>query len=161
MKAQSIVLLVLFCGLIGCSGGDGKVLVSGTVTWNGTPLDKGKILFLEPGESSEAADIVNGEFQIRTSPGDKKVGITAFKEVPVSGGRPGEVRDHQILPAIYNEQSTLITTIVDGSDALAFKLEGTEVEVPKDAGEFQERPAESDSGRSRDSRSTENRRPGR
>ena len=159
---SSLAVLALAFGLAGCSEGDGKVPISGTVNWNGSPLKKGKITFLQPGQSSESADVVNGEFQVRTSPGDKKVGVTAFREVHVSGGdRHGEIRHHQFLPVKYNEQSTLIVTIADSGESVDFNLEGREVEPSRDADEFQRRP-QTDSGRSsRNSRGSENRRPTR
>lgn len=155
----TLVPLLLSLGMFaGCSSGDGKVDVSGTVKWNGSPLENGKITFLEPGKSSESADIVNGLFKIRSTPGEKKVGITAFRKVQVNDGRDGESKDHQYLPVKYNEQSTLLTTIESGGNPLEFVLDGDEVPTPQELAQFQQRPKDS-GNRSSNNRGSENRRP--
>lgn len=159
---KTVFCLLMLSGLciFGCSRGDGKIPVTGTVTWNGSPLQSGTVTFLAEGKSSESAEVKNGEFRIRTTPGDKKVGVTAYREIAVSGGREGEVRDHQYLPANCNQNSNLQVTVTANGDPVKFDLEGEEIPEPKGFGEFQERP-NTDSGREDSGRGSENRRPER
>jgi hypothetical protein len=67
--------------LAGC--GPATATVSGEVTLDGQPLDKGLIVFA-PAEGSGdpvRADVVNGRYEVRTTPGKKHVQISATKVV--------------------------------------------------------------------------------
>lgn len=156
-----LTLFLSICCLVslsGCSGNDGKVNVTGTVTWNGSPLKSGSISFLAPDESADSADIDNGSFTIRTKPGSKYVGITAYKQISVADERgDAQIRDHQFIPLEYNEQSTVVITIAATNETQKFDLSGEEIPEPQNLDADNRRPATA--GGARKERESENRRP--
>ena len=156
MRYLAILLAV---ATVGCSSGDGKVGVSGTVNWNGAPLENGSITFLEPGVSSESAAVTNGKFTIRTTPGSKNVGVTAYKKISAGDdGRGGAVGiDHQYIPPEFNDNTSLTAEIKDSPDALTFDLEGEAIPDPKPADAQNRRPK--DAGNKGGHRESANRRP--
>ncbi len=122
-------VLVLFSG---CS----KPSASGTVTFNGEPVDNGSIIFsLESdGKVQASAKIIDGKFSIPSGTGlatgknrvelywDKKTG----KKVGTPGDR-GTLIDEtvQVIPSQFNTASTLTEEIKAGSNTFAFDPKGT------------------------------------
>jgi len=119
---------------LGCEAGnpDGRIPLSGSVSWEGTPVEKGYILFVSTsGGKSSGGQIVDGSFELVEKKGvprgKYKVKITANrpsgKKVPDSDF-PDELIDEieQYIPKRYNDQSDL-TLEVDGPlDALSYDL---------------------------------------
>lgn len=79
------------------------VEVKGTITFKGKPIDDGMVRFLptDPQKTSQSASpIIKGEFRVQTSPGEKRVEVTA-----------GKTR----IPKLYEgAKSTLRVEIPDG-----------------------------------------------
>ncbi len=135
------LLLVLLAGLsFGCNS-DGRFAVSGKVTLDGTPVPEGTISFMPTGPtgSSDAAPIKNGEYSARISPGTMIVKIysdrsltpeeiTAYRNNPMtkSSITPPEQVKKQIIPVIYNDQSTLRVDIKENRKNLDFDLNSDE-----------------------------------
>jgi hypothetical protein len=70
--------------------------VSGTVTYNGNPLEEGQITFSVPAFATDGAgpppptvaDIVNGKYTLQAIVGTNRVSITAFrKDIPDDYGK--------------------------------------------------------------------------
>ncbi|QDU74229.1 hypothetical protein Pan97_12340 [Bremerella volcania] len=135
-----LACLLSCCLLIaaaGCSAGngDGTTLVYGTVTFDGSPLESGKVI-LEPvqaGERPYAASIHDGKFQLSATPGKKIVRITATrledpKKLSADMKRSMEVGGAgtvpvQYIPAQYNQNSELTVEIdAAGGNQLAWDL---------------------------------------
>jgi hypothetical protein len=118
MRTASVV-----CGLLvlaGCGdGGPKRLPVSGTVSFDGTPIAKGEILFTAPGQAPDAAPIVDGKFTAQVQPGKKRVEIRASKQVGESD--MGPIMEGYI-PARYNESSELEADITAARQDLEFKL---------------------------------------
>lgn len=124
---SSALLATVVCS--GCSEQRGTV--SGQVTLNGQPLDKGMIVFnsLDPGsQASASADIVNGRYTLETTAGQKQVQITA---PIVTGTRPEyagpgapvvEITEER-LPARYHSASELTFEIKPGKNDKDWPLE--------------------------------------
>lgn len=76
--------LLLALGVIGCGGTADKppafANVSGTVTYNGKPIDKGTITFATDGRPPTVADIVDGKYTGQAMVGKNKVSISAFRK---------------------------------------------------------------------------------
>jgi hypothetical protein len=75
--------LAVAIGLVGCGKNDGApdfANVSGTVTYNSKPLDKGQITFSTDGRPPTAMDVVDGKFAGRAMVGSNKVAVAAFKK---------------------------------------------------------------------------------
>ncbi len=148
MKAV-VCLIGMTLFLVGCGTSSDKVDVTGRVTWNGEPLEKGTISFLEPDKSSDAAVVTNGEFSAKVTPGKKHVGVVSFKDIAVPGGRStDEVINYQFLPLEYNQNSTLTADIESSGKSLTFDLTGKELPGPKGVEADNRRPNQNDnSGR--------------
>ncbi len=77
-----LLYLVVTAGLLvaaGCGGEDNKTKVSGSVTFNGKPVDDGYIVFrAADGKGGEAgAPIAGGKYNLSASPGPKIVLVTS------------------------------------------------------------------------------------
>jgi hypothetical protein len=129
-RALYVVVLSIFLpavlSLTGC-GGDGKIPVSGTVSWNGTPVEKGHIVFtpVDPAVTPEGSSIADGKFAFRATAGEKKVEI--FADRPV--GEPDPVMKLQryapYIPTRFNEKTELSVNVEAGGDnVFPFDLEG-------------------------------------
>lgn len=129
-----ILVAVLAASLAGCDSGQkgGSVTVSGTVKFNGEPVEKGSITFLPADDDGKAssAQITNGSYTIQTDPGAKKVSIMGEREV---GGEAAErlraegrdgVPTEQYLPPEFNSNSKLEYTVEAGGGTKDFELEG-------------------------------------
>jgi|SRR5262245_11506916 len=123
--------------LAGCMGDPlGREAVSGTVIFQGQPLDQGRIHFVPEtkGPTESGATIENGKFQIpRDSglvPGRYKVSVFSYdqkgakvpsEEIP---GDPGNTQFKERIPKKYNAQTTLTAEVKKGeSNTFEFKLD--------------------------------------
>lgn len=102
---------------IGCSG-DGKVPVSGTVTWNGEAVIEGNIIFtaVDPAIGPDASDIIDGRFAFRSTPGEKRVEIFADRAVGKVDAVMNTQRREQYIPTRYNEETELTVNVIAGGD---------------------------------------------
>lgn len=114
--------IVAVCGC-GSSSGPERVPLSGTVTYQGQPVEKGEIRFL-PIEGTTAspsgATINAGKYEVTARGGVPvgkfKVAITAFKTNPKPSaakqkGIMGGADLIQYLPPKYNDESLLSITV--------------------------------------------------
>ena len=127
MTMQRIVfLLSVFSvfAIVGC-GGDGLTDVTGTVTIDGMPLAEGDII-LEAADKNAAPQgttIKNGEFKLRIAPGNKIVRITASEGDGKIDPLMKTEGKRSIIPAEFNEKSTLTAEIKAGVNApLTFEV---------------------------------------
>lgn len=111
----------------GCGEGDGlkREAVSGKVTLNGKPLERGSIQFL-PTQADQAAaawgQIVDGAYSVGAADGpvagEYSVSITsASSETPAAGALPGDdsgPADPNAVPEQYNLKTTLKATVEAG-----------------------------------------------
>ncbi len=101
--------------LTGCSDEGSRELVniSGTVTFDGEPLEEGAIEFHPAAGTTEGAVIENGKYTATISPGTNRVKITASTEHPtrkmpnVEPDKPDVPEMVELIPAQYNENTTL------------------------------------------------------
>ncbi|MCC6419062.1 MAG: hypothetical protein IT429_12580 [Gemmataceae bacterium] len=113
--------------LVGCSKETPKASVRGTVTLDKKPLKDGQIIFATPGKAPEALPIKDGKFEGTVELGERKVEILSYKVAPAvkmeGEAAPTEPNKVNILPARYNTESQLRTTIKEGgSPDLKFNL---------------------------------------
>lgn len=101
--------------------------VSGTVTLDGKPVTQGEIVFRDAAGKTRSygGRITAGKYEFESSPGNKKVEISAMREVPgkMDTSNPGESVPLRVqyIPKNYNAASTL-TAKVSGSDPINFEL---------------------------------------
>ena len=131
-------VLLGFCLLmvLGCSRGAGRQALEGTVTWDGTPLAEGSIIFLPQASTKSptcGGTISQGRFSIAPAGGAAggtfRVEITAVrntgrKVTSFHMGRSIEKDEgEQYIPVRYNSQSELTATVTErGPNRFEFAL---------------------------------------
>jgi len=135
-----ILLGLLFAGyLTGCSSDGAYESVTGTVTFDGNPIEQGTISFESTGDSGEAGRrittvIRNGQYKFDDADGPNtgqhKVFISAFKKLPdASSSSAGKFdKDQELardeaareganyIPEKYNTKSTLTVEVASEPD---------------------------------------------
>jgi hypothetical protein len=125
-KAITLALLWSLACLCGCGpSGPERVVVSGTVTYRGQPIEQGSIRFVPSGSTqgpASGAVIAQGKYDVSAKGGvlvgTHRVEITAVAPRKDPMGRDlaaMEGAGAQYLPAKYNRESTLTATIDSGS----------------------------------------------
>jgi hypothetical protein len=82
-RALGFLLILLLAMAAGCQGGGTKQTyanVSGTVTYNGKPIEKGEITFALEGKPPSTMDIVDGKFNGQAMVGSNRVSVTAKRK---------------------------------------------------------------------------------
>jgi len=137
------LLAVALVQCVGCGGSSGpeRASVSGQVTFDGKPIEKGSIAFIPDGTTvgpTAGAIIENGRYKTQSGGGpvlgSHRVEIVAHrpgKQVEVAGiggagagpSAAGAVQQTEMyIPDQYNTKSTLTVTIKSGGNAQDFKL---------------------------------------
>jgi hypothetical protein len=101
----------LFAGLValaGCDSGPKLYKVTGTVRWQGKPVETGRIsLIAEDGKTAPAsAPIVDGKFELQALPGPKRVEVFNQRVTGFSKEMNQETRTNDI-PREYNSETKL------------------------------------------------------
>ena len=109
--------------LTGCANsGPATYPVTGTVTFDGQPVQAGDITFeSDSGDvSTDAGKIVNGKYECKVKPGRKKVKITASREIPGKStkGAMGETLTErkEYIPENYNSKTELTAEVDEAPD---------------------------------------------
>ena len=117
---------ILLVFAIGCgSGGPTLLQVTGTVTFDGQPIESGEIIFLavDKAVAPDAGRIDDGAYDLLVKAGTKRVEIRASR--PVIGRKPNPMgRVYQnYIPVKYNAQSTLTADVKpDGPNHFDYEL---------------------------------------
>ncbi len=120
-----LFLCLLF--VLGCGGGIQRQEVSGTVTYDGKPVQRGEVSFVpdDPALAPEGGVIEDGKFRFEAVAGKKTVQIRGSRELPP---RPEDGPDagpmyEDYIPARHNTGSTLTVEVKPGEDnTYEFKL---------------------------------------
>lgn len=133
MRARSpLVWTILLLALAACPGCS-KPSVHGQVTYDGQPMDGGRISFIPTGGQgkSATADIVAGKYTIpaNLAPGSGTYKVEIYwkqktgRKVPVPGD-PGSTTDEavEVVPPAYNSSSVLTKEIKGGDNTLDFEV---------------------------------------
>jgi len=112
-----------FIAITGCSPGDNRQALKGTVTWQDSPLPKGVITLYPKGDGSTVGcEVIDGKFSIAESngatPGKYRVEILAFRptgksEFDIDQNKKVSIEE-QFLPKQFNSSSTLEAEVVAG-----------------------------------------------
>lgn len=138
MSRRTIVSLLLSSAgivlILGCNNQE-AASVHGDVTVDGKPLEKGVITFTGPDGKSSKANIENGKYDLRTTPGSNRVQISA----PVATGKRKEYNGpnaplveitEESLPAKYHTKSELTFDVKAGSNTKDWAVEGNKSRKP-------------------------------
>ncbi len=112
-----VLLLAISCWTAtGCGPSDNRQALTGSVSWQGSPLAKGVITLYPKGQGSTVGcEIIDGKFSISASngatPGMYRVEIIAFRptgktEFDIDQNKKVSIEE-QILPKQFNTASTL------------------------------------------------------
>lgn len=135
-------VVALFCTLpwlAGCGGSnldpEGRVKASGAVTFDGSPLEKGTVTFVDDQGNSVAVGVVeHGSFTLSKSaslpgvpPGKYNVSISAWKVAPGSVNEAGDIveKGEPMIPLPYMDHKTSKLTAevpAGGASNLTFAL---------------------------------------
>jgi len=98
-----VLLPLLIAAVVGCEKGEKQSYanVSGTVTFNGQPIDKGQITFALEGRPPSSMDIVDGKFGGQAMVGSNRVSVSAKKK---SGAAPALNKDAENQIKGYQER---------------------------------------------------------
>ncbi|MCC9609006.1 hypothetical protein LOC68_07405 [Blastopirellula sp. JC732] len=131
MRLSLFLLCGLLIGTIGCGGGSSgpkTYAVTGSVTFDGQPVETGRILLrqLEGGGKAFAGDIINGKYKVDAEEGAAKVEVTASRLIPGkfdnSNGTPEPIGE-MYIPAKYNSKSDLKADVTpSGDNEFSFEL---------------------------------------
>lgn len=116
-SASSLLALGIVLALCACGSKVKKIAVTGSASWNGEPIVEYGDIILHPDDNAsmpDAGKIVNGRFQVMTTPGRKKVQIFYAPEKPVPAGVMGQREREQKIPIEYNHETTLIIEVKEG-----------------------------------------------
>ncbi len=127
------VVAGLFVGLLvlGCTKPPAEAVVAGEVLLDNAPLPKGMIRFIPTDGALRPmdAEVVNGKFEARVSPGEWRVEITApkvtrKKKMYDTPDSPEVDEIAELLPVRFNVQSTLTMTVTAGRQEKRFEVQG-------------------------------------
>jgi hypothetical protein len=136
-RRQHFLIWLAFLSCLAAAGcGGNRASVGGTVTYDGQPVDGGRIHFIPQGEPAGRpavhATIEQGKYYLPASEGPEfgthRVEIVWHKKPggkPLGKpGDPGFTTDDlvQTLPAVYNSKSTLSRDVQGGSNTFDFAL---------------------------------------
>ncbi len=133
---QTSVLMILACATLGCGGGsDGRLPATGNVTFDGSPLTEGTVVFAdENGGSAGVGIIKDGKFTLSETgnstgiqPGTYKVSVNSWIVEPGGVDENDEIIDkgESRIPAKYNDPKTSGLTATVTADTQEFNFELT------------------------------------
>ena len=137
LRIQFLVVAFAFATASGCGPtGPERAEVSGTVTFNGQPVEQGAISFFPtPGVigPEAGAEIKDGKYFIprKTGPvvGKNRVELRSFqksgRKIQDPTAPQGTLADEitNIFPAEYASQSTLVREVQSGKNVIEFQIE--------------------------------------
>jgi hypothetical protein len=124
------ILLCSAFAIAGCTKPNTGVPIGGTVSYDGKPIESGRILFVNEKDVSTMFTIQNGKYSGNIMPGEMTVRIWGDKIVKlekpiVLADTPEPITEtfESIIPPKYNTQSTLKQKVSDQTRTLDFSLE--------------------------------------
>lgn len=134
MKPLRTLLLLLLPVLFasGCKSGDGKVDVSGTVTFNGKPVEEGTVQFVHTADTADTVTITNGKYATRIPPGSKKIVVHGYRKTGEFLRDPTDKQSgypvvENYIPSKFNQQSELTTEVTQAGGVHNFDLIGDDL----------------------------------
>jgi hypothetical protein len=133
LRCSTCVVLLALCPIVfaagGCSRGGPRLYpVTGSVNFDGKPVEEGDIIFSAvDGSRSAGGKIEGGTYTLEATAGKYKVQILAMRDIPgeIREDNPGEKIQarEQYIPAQYNTETTLEANVEPGSkDDIDFDL---------------------------------------
>jgi len=129
-----VLATVIVFATTGCGDSSGLSKISGSVTFDGEPIEEGSISFMPAGGKGVAAGgvIKGGKYTAEVSPGELSVQIHGTKTVEKENPTEEEVarglasEKVEIIPAKYHQESTLKITVAKSGETHDFDLTSDE-----------------------------------
>lgn len=113
-----VAMLGLLC-IVGCGGGIERHRVSGTVTFDDQPVERGEVSFVpdDPALAPEGGVIRDGKYSFEAVAGKKTVRIRGSRRLPPQPQDDPESGPlyEDFIPARYNTDSTLKVEVEPGA----------------------------------------------
>jgi hypothetical protein len=125
-RLRAAAVFFLAVALIAGCGNDQSAEVSGTVTYDGKPIEDGAITFIPDNGPTAGGMIKDGKYTTKVVVGSSKVKISSSKVVGSKAlygmGSPERPVTAEALPAKYNSASELRYDVKTGSQTKDFDL---------------------------------------
>jgi hypothetical protein len=119
VRLRWLAMLLLGVSFVGC-GGKETVGVTGKVTFDGVPVEKGEVSFIPTdGQGGPAGGVIeNGAFAFEATPGSKRVEIRASRALPPERQTNPDMglMYEDYIPAQFNRESTLTAEVKTGGE---------------------------------------------
>jgi len=134
-SAKLLMVMVVGWPSLGCGDTEGRFSLSGTVTYDGQPINNGNIGFIVAGSStgkSVGADVIDGHYEIPRHEGPQAGAYKVMIYAERPSGRKIEAEEGstemidqlvQYIPDVYNDRTTLTIELSSDRDDLNFDLE--------------------------------------
>ena len=121
--ALAAVCIVLVAGLPGC-GKSGPAEISGTVTFNGTPVDMGTVEFIPADRKGQIAvgTIEAGKYSAQVAPGPKNVVVEIQKKLGERRYRPGDANTPLVPVTQPLGRKEFTREVTEGETTVDFQL---------------------------------------
>jgi hypothetical protein len=124
-----VLLVAMVLMGAGCDRGPRRYAVSGTVTFDGQPVERGEVSLVPDvaAQAPEGGPIEAGRFQFQALAGKKTVRIRGSRPLPPERQDNPEMGllYEDFIPARYNRESTLIVEVTPGGkNVFTFDLTG-------------------------------------
>lgn len=121
------LLSALACGCGSSEQGPALYRVKGAVTFDGAPVETGRIEFWKPDGRAFGGEIKNGRYQLQSEPGTMKVKIVASRPAPGKFDTSNPDDEPQpvgemYIPGKYNDTTTLTADVAPQENDIPFSL---------------------------------------
>ncbi|MEA1949818.1 MAG: hypothetical protein U9N87_00420 [Planctomycetota bacterium] len=117
--APILIAALAACCISGCDSGIPRYDVSGTVTFNGVPVERGEVSLVpqDPKMAPDGGLIENGKFHFVATAGKKTVQIRGARLVPSERQEPDMSPSYEdYIPAQFNRDSALQAEVAPNND---------------------------------------------
>lgn len=124
--ARCVLAWACFAGLVGCQR-EVETEVSGLVKIDGAPLTEGEIIFEAENQDAtpEAAEITQGKYVVKLTPGKKLVRINASRPTKIPDPVMGTAARESMIEPEFNLESTLKVEVKPGKQTgVDFEVRG-------------------------------------
>jgi hypothetical protein len=125
MQIIRIACLLALTAICGCGRTTDDVEITGTATWNGSPLNYASVIFYStnPQVAAVGGTIIKGKFKVRLKPGQVRVAVEAVRNTNKRDPIDNLPLAEMYIPDRYNSKTQLTAEVTrDGDNHFDFAL---------------------------------------